>query len=247
MGKIITVTSGKGGTGKTTTAAAISSCLAILGKKTLCIDFDVQMRNLDIALAMTDFAVMDFVDVATGKLTLAEACSESPKIPDLFFLSAPIDDVPDIVGEAAISRMFDIIREEFDYCIVDSPAGIGRMLRLANTNADLSLIVTTCDLSSVSAATRTADTLRLLGVRKLRLVVNRVVKRNFKQIKTTVDDIIDIVGVRLLGIIPEDRHVFSAIHEGTPLVLYRKRKSAYEFLDAARRITGEQIPLQKFK
>jgi len=245
MGKIITVTSGKGGTGKTTTAAALASCLAALDNKTLCIDFDAELRNLDIALAMTDFTVMDFSDVASEKLTLSDACSESPMISNLFFLSAPVYEIPEKIDDEAISKMFDKIRSEFDYCIIDTPAGVGRGFKLANKNADMSIVVTTADFPAMRDATRAADTLRELGVKNLRLIVNRVILKNFKQIRITVDDIIDTTGVRLLAIIPEDRHVFAALHSGTPLILYKKRNSAYDFLDAARRLTGENIPLKK--
>ncbi|MCL2221559.1 MAG: AAA family ATPase [Oscillospiraceae bacterium] len=247
MGKIITVTSGKGGTGKTTTAAALASCLAALEHKTLCIDFDAQLRNLDIALAMTDFTVMDFSDVASGKYALSDACSESPMISNLFFLSAPVHEIPERIDYEAISEMFDKIRSEFDYCIIDTPAGIGRGFRLANKNADMSIVVTTGDFSAMRDASRAADALRELGVKQLRLIVNRVIPKSFKQIKITVDDIIDITGVRLLAIVPEDSYVFAALHAGTPLILYKKRNSAYDFLDAARRLTGEDIPLKKVK
>lgn len=245
MGKIITVTSGKGGTGKTTTVAALASCLAVLEYRTLCIDFDAGLRNLDIALAMTDFTVMDFVDVASGRLSLMDACSESPLIPNLFFLSAPVEAIPDDIGDEAISKMYADIRGEFDYCIIDSPAGMNRGFMLANTNADMSVIVTAGELPAMRDAARVADTLRELGLKKLRLIVNRVIPKNFKKIRTTVDDIIDITGVRLLAIVAEDENVFSALHEGVPLILHKKRKSAYDFLDAARRLTSENVLLQK--
>jgi len=247
MGKIITITSGKGGTGKTTTAAALASCLAALEYKTLCIDFDAGLRNLDIALAMTDYAVMDFVDVVSGKIPLVDACSGSPDISDLFFLSAPIYEIPESIDESAIAKMYATIRKEFDFCIIDSPAGLGRGFRLANSDVDMSIIVATGDLYATRDATRAADALRELGVDNLRLIVNKVIPKNFKKIRTTVDDIIDTTGVRLLGLVAEDKNVFSAIHTGTPLVLYKKRKAIYGVLDAARRLTGENLPLFEMK
>jgi len=247
MGKVIAVASGKGGTGKTTAVAALSSCLAVLGHKTLCIDFDAELRNLDLALGMTDFAVMDYMDVVSGKLELMAACSESPKIPKLFFLSAPTTRVPEDVDKEAIMAMFEEIRQNFDYCIIDAPSGLGSGLALAHMDVDTSIIVTTGELASMRDANRTATAIREMGVTKLRLLVNRVLPRNYKKIKTTVDDVIDIVGVQLLGLIPEDNNIFLALHSNTPLILYRKRKSAYDFLDAARRLAGEDIPLQQYK
>ena len=245
MGKVIAVASGKGGTGKTTVVAALSSCLAVLGYKTLCIDFDSDLRNLDLALCMTDFAIMDYMDVLSGRLELLAACSESPGIPNLFFLSAPTDHVSDETDIAGVKAMFDEIRLNFDYCLIDSPSGIGSGFTLAHTNVDMSIIVTTGELASMRDANRTANAVRELGVTNLRLLVNRVLPGNYRKIRTTIDDVIDTVGVQLIGIIPEDKNIFLSLHENTPVILYRKRKSAYDFLDTARRIAGDDIPLQK--
>ena len=247
MGKVIAVASGKGGTGKTTAVAALSSCLAVLGYKTLCIDFDAELRNLDLALGMSDFAVMDYMDVISGRLGLMAACSESPSIPNLFFLSAPADRMPDDIDTKKIKEMFDEIHRNFDYCFVDSPSGVGPGFRLAHSNVDMSVIVTTGEAPSMRDANLAANAVREMGINNVRLLVNRVLPRNFKKIKTTVDDVIDTVGVQLLGLIPEDKNIFPALHENTPLVLYKKRNSVYDFLDAARRIAGDDVPLQQYR
>jgi len=247
MGKVIAVASGKGGTGKTTAVAALSSCLAVLGHKTLCIDFDAELRNLDLALGMTDFAVMDYMDVVSGRISLEEACSESPKIPNLFFLSAPTTRIPDDIDKEALKVMIEEIRQSFDYCLIDSPSGIGPGFTLAHTDVDMSIIVTTGELASIRDASRTASVIREMGIESLRLLVNRVLPRNYKKIKTTVDDVIDTIGVQLIGLIPEDKNIFLALHDNSPLILYRKRLSAYDFLDAARRLAGDDIPLQQYK
>jgi len=245
MSKVIAVASGKGGTGKTSSVAAISSCLAVLGYKTLCIDFDAGLKKLDISLCMTDFTVTDYLDVVNGRLELMEACSESPQIQNLFFLAAPtVCDSEELEFEA-VRPMFEEVRREFDYCLVDAPSGIGSGFRLAHAYADMSIIVTTGELPSMRDAQRTAGAIREMGVADLRLLVNRVLPKNLKSIATTVDDIIDAIGVRLLGIIPEDRAVFLSMHKNIPLILYKKRRAAYDYLDAARRITGEDIPLRQ--
>ena len=247
MGKVIAVASGKGGTGKTTVVAAISSCLAVLGHKTLCIDFDAKLRNLDLSLCMTEFTVMDYMDVINGRLGIMAASSESPKIQNLFFLSAPAEGIKDDVNVSVFKEMFNKIRQEFDFCLIDCPAGIGSGFKLAHTDVDMSIIVTTGDVASIRDANRTANAVRDMGVENLRLIVNRVLKKNLKQVKTTIDDVIDTVGVQLLGLIPEDKYIFSALHENTPLILYKKRLSAYDFLDAARRIAGDDVPLQQYR
>jgi septum site-determining protein MinD len=249
VGKIIVVASGKGGTGKTTAAAAISSCLAVLEHKTLCIDFDTELRNLDLALCMADFTVMDVLDVLSGRVNLMSACSESPQIPNLFFLSAPAVSMPDSIGKAEVVTLFAEIRKNFDYCIIDAPAGIGKGFRLAygDGDADMSIIIATGDMPSIRDATRVANAIREMGIPDIRLVINRVQQKNYRRIKTTVDDVIDTIGVQLLGLVAEDRNIFLALHANTPLVLYKKRHSAYDFLDIARRITGDDIPLKQYK
>ena len=247
MGKVIALVSGKGGTGKTTSVAAISTCLAVLGSKTLCIDFDAGLKNLDLSLCMADFAVYDYMDVINGRMNLMEACTESALIPDMFFLSAPttLDEAEPDSG--AFKSMFAEIREEFDYCLIDSPSGIGPSFRLACSNADMAIIVTNGELPAMRDAQHAAGVAASLGIRDIRLMVNRVQTRNLRHINYTLDDVIDSVGVRLIGVIPEDSTIFRALHANTPLILYKKRYSAYDFLDVARRISGESIPLRQHK
>jgi len=247
MGKITVVASGKGGTGKTTAVAALSSCLAGLGYKTLCIDFDAELRNLDLALGMSDFTVMDFMDVVNGRMDIMSACSESPKITDLFFLTAPTFRVPENIERSAFQKMFEDIRKNFDFCLIDSPSGVGSGFRLAHENADMSIIVTLGESSAIRDANLTAYKIREMGISNIRLLVNRVLPKKFKEVKTTVDDVIDTIGVQLLGLIREDKYIFSAVHKNIPLILYDKRSSANDFLDAARRMAGEDIPLKQYK
>lgn len=254
-GKVIAVASGKGGTGKTTTVAAVSSCLAALGHKTLCVDFDAGMRNLDLALCMSDFAVIDYADVVAGRFDLDTAVSACPSISNLYFLTAPPTEVSishddkNTVGDKHISlslrslkEMFNTVRGTFDYCLIDSPPGLSNGFQLAHAVCDISVLVANAETPSIRDAAAAAILIRDLGVENLRLVINRANRKKLRQISTTVDDIIDTVGAQLLGVIVEDPYVFDALHESTPLILYKKRKSAYDFLDIARRITGEDIP-----
>jgi len=243
VGTIIAVSSGKGGTGKTTSVAAIASCLAVLGHKTLCIDFDTGLGNLDLALNMTDFTVMDFMDVVAGKMDIRAACSESPEIPNLFFLSAPLTKQSEESDRTAIIEMFDKIRSSYEYCLIDAPPGIGTGFELAHCNVDMSILVSTGELPSIRDAARAAVALREMGITNIRLLVTRVSVAKFKQLRTTIDDVIDSTGVQLLGIVAEDRNIFRALHDGVPLVLYNRRKAAYDYLDAALRIKGDDVPL----
>ena len=246
MGKVIAVTSGKGGTGKTTTVGAVSSCLAALGKRTLCIDCDAGLRNLDITLGMTDYAVSDLADVLYGDRPLEAACSEHPSIPGLFFLSAPPEVLPSL-SEADCGRMRELMdraRENFDYCLIDSPAGLGAGFKLASSGADMVIIVTTPDAASIRNAQRAAEELRASGsAAELRLVVNRVKSRRMRRSGLTVDDIIDTSAVRLLGVVREDGDVPLSANREIPLVLGTTGGAAKNYLNIARRINGEEIPL----
>lgn len=245
MGKVIVVASGKGGTGKTTTVGAISSCLAALGHKTLCIDCDAGLRNLDIILGMSEYAVTDFSDVIDGLVTLDAAVSEHPKISGLHFLPAPAFRGPEEIAPEAMTALMAQVKERYDYCLIDSPAGIGAGFRLAAHDADMALVVAVCDLSSMRDGQRVAEELRTLGIEEVRLVVNRVSVRNFRRIGMTVDDIIDTVSAQLIGLIEEDDSVFLASNTEIPLILYNDKKAALEFLQTARRLTGERIPLSR--
>ena len=243
MGKVIVVASGKGGTGKTTSVGAISSCLAALGHRTLCIDCDAGLRNLDIIIGMSEYVVTDFSDVLDGQVELMEACSEHPKINGLYFLPAPAFRGPEEIDPKAMNALMEQVKEQFDFCVIDSPAGIGPGFRLAAQDADMALVVTVCDLSSMRDGQRVAEELHASGIDEVRLIVNRVSIRNFKRIGATVDDVIDTVGAQLIGLIEEDESVFLASNSEIPLVLYEDKKAALEFLQVAQRITGERIPL----
>lgn len=245
MGKMIVVASGKGGTGKTTTVGAVASCLAVLGHKTLCVDCDAGLRNLDISIGMADYAVADFYDVLSGTVPFEQAVSEHPSIKGLWFLSAPPFRGPEEIDGDAMSELFTRLKGEFDYCLVDSPAGIGPGFRLASQCADMALVVVTCDMASIRDGQRVMEELRAMNIPEIRLVVNRVRQKDLGQLETTIDDAIDRVGAQLIGLVVEDENIFLAANTETPLILYENKKAARQFLDIARRISGESVSLSK--
>jgi septum site-determining protein MinD len=242
MGKIIAVTSGKGGTGKTTAVAAISSCLAALNYRTLCVDMDTGLSNLDLALGMSGFAIADFTDLLSGTSDIDDSCRECPDIKNLFFLGAPVNFIQDKLDETQVVEMFDTLREKFDYCLLDLPAGIGEYFMSIVSHVDVALIVTICELPAIRCAQKTAEKARELGVPDLRILVNRVRSKRLKKINTTIDDVINLSAVQLVGVAAEDNAVYIALHNGTPLVLQKGHHVGYDFLDAARRLTGEEVP-----
>jgi septum site-determining protein MinD len=217
-----------------------------MGYTTLCLDCDVGLRNLDIALGMTDYSVTDFADVLSGVAPLEDACHEHPKIPRLFFLSAPVFlDVADIEA-GAMDALCGMARERFDFCVIDSPAGVGAGFGLAARNADVAVVVTTGDYMSMRGAQRAASLLADRGVEEIRLLVNKVSARRYRKLKSTVDNVIDTVGARLIGVVAEDEAVVMAGATGIPLVLYADGRAARQFLKIARRLTGEYIPMGRF-
>lgn len=243
MGTSLVITSGKGGTGKTASCAAIASFLALAGYRTLCVDLDAGMRNLDIVLGLSDAVLFDFMDIVEGGMDPASALTAHPAIENLFFLSAPVEAVDE--GRLdELRALMDTLRERFDFILLDSPAGIGAGFRLAASLADEAVIVSACDSSSLRDGQRTAWELRKLGIGNIRLIINRVRPRLLRRIDRDLDDVIDAVGVRLLGVVSEDRSVEEAGSRGIPLLLYGSRKAWGQFKDIAARIAGERVRLR---
>ena len=247
MGQTIAVVSGKGGTGKTSFTANVGMALAQLGHPTLCLDCDVGLRNLDIALTMTDRAVMDFTDVLAGRCTLEEAATPHPRQRNLFLLTAPARIGGAAVDPDSFSGLFPAIRRQFDYCLVDAPAGLGSGFRLAISGADRAVVVTTTDESSLRDAQRTVMELGHMPRGQVHLVVNRCRKKLLKSLHQTIDDAIDTAGLPLLGVIPEDETMPLYAGRGIPLLLTNNDCAAQAYRNIARRIDGRRVPLMRIK
>lgn len=246
MGTSIVMTSGKGGTGKTTSTAAIAEALALLGKKTLCIDCDVGLKNLDLALGLTDSVLWDFGDVLRGSISAKEALLPHGEIEGLCFLSAPGEDEPGDIDPEAFKELIRSFKEDFDFVLLDSPAGLGSGFRLAASGADMAIVVSTGDSTSLRDGQKTVSYLTHLGVKNIKLLVNRVDPKNLRRINATVDDIIDAVGAQLIGIITEDPAVSLAANLETPLMLFGAKNIEGQFSRVARRLTGERVFLSRF-
>lgn len=242
MGQVIALTSGKGGTGKTTICAGLATCLAAEGSRVLCIDADVGLRNLDISLGMRDLAPVSFADVLADRYSLSEATAH-PEIPNLWLLTAPVAEKPETIRFQDFGSLLETVREHFDYCLIDSAAGLRDGFHLAVAYADRVLVVATPDPASLRDAAETADQLSLMGKQEVKLVVNRVTPAVFRSLERTVDDMMDETGLPLLGMIPEDENVVLAAARNRPLILYTDRHAAVGCLHIARRLRGEKVPL----
>lgn len=243
MGQILVVTSGKGGTGKTTLCAGIASCLSQLSQRVLCIDTDVGLRNLDLALGMADIATVPFTEVTSGHISLDDVPMQ-PKLPGLSLLTAPMTDA---VEDAAFAQMLAQARSQFDWVLLDAPAGIGNGFQRAARYADRALTVALADPASLRDAGCAAQLLRQMGVLQIQLVVNRVSRKLYKQLGTTIDDVMDQVGLPLLGMVPEDTDVVLAAVAGKPLVEFTKGGAAEGCRRIARRLLNEKVPLMRIR
>lgn len=245
MGELIAVLSGKGGTGKTSVCAAVSTALAQMGNRVLAIDCDMGLQNLDISLGLSDSGALSFLDVCEGGYRLDQAAKHH-HFETLSFLTAPLNRTAESVDPDAFRAMMRAARQEFDYIFLDAPAGIDGGFELAAKFADRCLIVTGADPAAMRDAARAAQRLELMGKTDVRLIVNRVSRKLFSTMSVTVDDVMDTAGLPLIGVVPEDPNVTLAAAFGVPLISYTTRGAAKACEAIARRLEGRHVPLSIF-
>ena len=243
MGELFAVLSGKGGTGKTSVCAGIATALAAEGKRVLCIDCDVGLRNLDISLGMSECGSLSFLEVCRGDYPI-ERAEKHPDYPTLSFLTAPMNCHIEEVDPIAFGNMLQQARSLFDYVFLDSPAGVDAGFRLVTGVADRFLVVTGAGPAAVRDASRVGDLLELAGKHNVRLIVNRVDRAVLSTVRLTIDDVMDTAGLPLAGIILEDANVTLAASFGKPLLRYARRcGAARAYRRIARRLQGLPEPL----
>ena len=249
MAKIVVVTSGKGGVGKTTTSASFATGLAQRGKKTVVIDFDVGLRNLDLIIGCERRVVFDFVNVIHGEATLRQALIKDKANENLFILAASQTRDKDALTEEGVGRVIDELAKEFDYIICDSPAGIERGAHLAMYFADEALVVTNPEVSSVRDSDRVLGLLSSKtrksekgeGRVKEHLVLTRYnPARVLKGEMLSVDDVRDILAIPLLGVIPESATVLTSSNAGTPVIANKESDAGSAYDDIVARFLGEE-------
>ncbi len=243
MGQILAVISGKGGTGKTSLCAGLAACLGAEGHRVLVVDGDVGMRNLDISLGLTQEAVIPFTAVMDGEADFSQGATR-PDLPNVTLLTAPTTVEPQDLDVEQFATMMERAKEEFDWCLMDAPAGVGPGFRMITAVADQAIVVTGSDPASLRDGTRATDLAQLAGIPTISLVVNRVNKRLLSTISRTVDDMMDEVGLPLLGIVPDDVNVTLAAARQTPLILQTNRGAAAACLRIARRLCGKRVSLK---
>ena len=239
MSEVIVITSGKGGVGKTTTTANVGTGLAQLNKKVVLIDTDIGLRNLDVVMGLENRIVYNLVDVVEGNCRIKQALIKDKKYPDLALLpSAQTRDKTSVTPE----QMTDELREEFDYILLDCPAGIEQGFQNAIAGADRALVVTTPEVSAIRDADRIIGLLEAHEIKQTQLIVNRLrmdmVKRGDMM---TVDDVCEILAIKLIGVVPDDEQIVISTNQGEPLV-GTDAMAGRAYANICKRLLGEEVP-----
>ena len=247
MSEAIVITSGKGGVGKTTTTANIGTGLAMMGKKVVVVDTDIGLRNLDVVLGLENRIVYNLVDVINGSCRLRQALIKDKRHPNLFLLpSAQTKDKTAVSPEQMI-KLTEDLKEEFDYILLDCPAGIEQGFKNAIAGADKALVVTTPEVSAIRDADRIIGLLEANDLRDIYLIINRLrpdmISRGDMM---SVDDVIEILAVDLIGTIMDDEQIVIATNQGEPLS-GKNSQAEEEYQNICRRLMGEEIPFVVIK
>ena len=244
MGEVIVITSGKGGVGKTTTTANLGTGLALQGKKVVLIDTDIGLRNLDVVMGLENRIVYDLVDVVEGSCRVKQALIKDKRYEGLYLLPAAQTRDKSAVTPEQMIKLTDELKEEFDYIIVDCPAGIEQGFKNAIAGASRAIVVTTPEVSAVRDADRIIGLLEANELKNPKLLVNRVrvdmVKRGDMM---NIDDIIDILAIDLIGVVPDDEKIIVSTNRGEPAVTDNKSLAGQAYRNVTRRIMGEEVPI----
>ena len=241
--KIVTITSGKGGVGKTTAIANIAVALASNGSKVCCIDGDIGLRNLDVVMGLENRIVYDLVDVIEGRCRLRQAMIRDKRFSELFLIPAAQTRDKSAVSPSDMVRLGDELREEVDWVLIDSPAGIERGFRYAIAAADQVLVITNPEVSAVRDADRVIGLLEAEEKGSPSLIINRL---NLSMVKNhdmlSAEDVLDLLAVPLIGIVPEDESIIVGTNRGSPIALESKSLAGQAFRNIAQRLQGQDVP-----
>lgn len=248
MGEAIVVTSGKGGVGKTTSSANIGTALALMGKKVCMVDTDIGLRNLDVVMGLENRILFDIVDVAIGQARLEQAMIKDKRFDHLFLLPAAQTKDKLALSVDAMHKIVRLLKPQFDFVLIDCPAGIEHGFRVAVSAADQAIVVTTPEQAAVRDADRVIGLLEKEQIPSPKLVINRIRPSMVRSgDMLDIDDIVGILSLDLLGIVPDDEHVIRAANQGEPTVLRPDSRASIAYRNIARRILGEPVPLMNLE
>jgi len=245
--QVVTLSSGKGGVGKTTAVANIAVALAAEGARVVCIDADIGLRNLDVVMGLENRIVYDLVDVIEGRCKLRQAMIRDKHYSELYLIPAAQTRDKSAVSPSDMTRLCDELRPETDWILIDSPAGIERGFRNAIAPADRVVVVTNPEVSAVRDADRVIGILEAEDKRSVSLIINRLNSSLVKQHDMlSAEDVLDLLGIQLIGIVPEDEGVIISSNRGVPVVQDPKSRAGQAFRNIARRLRGENVPFADF-
>ena len=248
MGKVYVITSGKGGVGKTTTVANIGTGLASLGHKVVLLDTDIGLRNLDVVMGLENRIVYDIVDAATGQCKLKQAMIKDKRFENMYLIPAAQTKDKNAVNESQMKAICEELKEEFDYILIDCPAGIEQGFKNAIAGADAAIVVTNPEVSAVRDADRIIGLLEANGLNEPKLIINRMRANMVKQGDMMgVDDMLEILAVKLLGVVPEDDNIVISTNRGEPAVLDQKSKAGQAYRNIVERILGKEVPIMQME
>ena len=243
MGEVIVVTSGKGGVGKTTTTANVGTGLAMLGKKVVLIDTDIGLRNLDVVMGLENRIVYNLVDVIEGNCRIKQALIKDKRYPNLYLLPSAQTRDKDAVTPDQMKMLAEQLKEEFDYILLDCPAGIEQGFKNAIAGADRALVVTTPEVSAIRDADRIIGLLEANEMKQTHIIVNRLRRDMVKSgDMMSSDDVVEILAVDLIGVVPDDESIVVATNQGEPLV-GSDSLAGKAYMNICKRILGEEVPL----
>ena len=241
---VVTVTSGKGGVGKTTATANLGVALAEAEQRVVCIDADIGLRNLDVVMGLENRIVYDLVDIVEGRCKLRQAMIKDKRLGNLYLIPAAQTRDKTAVSPRDMVKLTDELRKDFDWVLIDSPAGIERGFRNALAPADIVLIVTNPEVSAVRDADRIIGMVEAEEKAPPRLILNRVKPEMVRRGEMlTTEDVLDVLAIDLIGVVPEDDGVITASNQGLPVALNPRSKAGKAFREIALRLMGEDIPL----
>ncbi len=242
MGEVIVVTSGKGGVGKTTTTANIGTGLAKLGKTVVLIDTDIGLRNLDVVMGLENRIVYNLVDVVEGNCRIKQALIKDKRNPNLYLLPSAQTKDKNAVSPEQMKKLADELKDEFDYILMDCPAGIEQGFKNAIAGATRALVVTTPEVSAVRDADRIIGLLEAENMEKTELIVNRIrpdmVKREDMM---SSEDVVDVLRIDLIGVVPDDENIVISTNKGEPLV-GTDTLAGQAYMNISKRVIGEDVP-----
>ena len=242
MGEVIVITSGKGGVGKTTTTANLGASLAEARKKVVLVDTDIGLRNLDVVMGLENRIVYDLVDVVEEKCKLRQALIKDKRFDELFLLPAAQTRDKNAINEEQMKELTNKLKEEFDYVLIDCPAGIEQGFKNAVAGADRAIVVTTAEISAIRDADRIIGLLESSEIKNPVLIVNRLRPAMVKKGEMMdVDDIVDLLSIDLIGVVPDDEYIITQTNKGEPVIQNRKAPSGKAYLEIAKRVLGENI------